>query len=144
MSSVRDLLAIKGTAVVSVTPGQSVLDAAHLMNDRGIGGVVVLEAGALAGIFTERDIMRRVVAAGRDPGTTLVADVMTPNCLTVATDMKIAACRALMSTKRIRHLPVVNDGGIVGIVTAGDILAFEVAQAEAQIQQLEKYVFDVR
>ena len=144
MSTVRDLLARKGTAVVSVEPGQTVLDAAHIMNEKGIGGVVVMEDGKLVGIFTERDIMRRVVAAKRDPATTLISDVMTTECLTILPDVQIAVCRAMMSTRRIRHLPIVHDGGLIGMVTSGDILAFEVAQAEAQIEQLEKYVFDVR
>lgn len=144
MSSVRDLLTRKGTDVVSVSPDQTVLAAAHLMNEKGIGGVVVLQDGALVGIFTERDIMRRVVAAKRDPATTIVGDVMTSDCMTITADVQIAVCRAMMSARRIRHFPVVNDGGLVGMVTSGDILAFEVAQAEAQIEQLEKYVFDVR
>ncbi len=144
MSTVRDLLSRKGTAVVSVAPGNTVLDAAHLMNEKGIGGVVVMQDHTLVGIFTERDIMRRVVAAKRDPATTLVSDVMTSDCLTITADVQIAVCRAMMSTRRVRHLPVVHDGGLVGMVTSGDILAFEVAQAEAQIEQLEKYVFDVR
>ncbi|MDZ7631630.1 MAG: CBS domain-containing protein [Gemmatimonadaceae bacterium] len=144
MSSVKDLLARKGTAVISVTPENSVLDAAHVMNEKGIGGVVVMHGKELVGIFTERDIMRRVVAAGRNPSTTLVGDVMTTDCMTITDDVQIPVCRAMMSTRRIRHLPVVHDGGLVGMVTSGDILAFEVAQAEAQIEQLEKYVFDTR
>ncbi len=144
MSTVRDLLSRKGTAVIAVSPDDSVLDAAHVMNEKGIGGVVVLRDAALVGIFTERDIMRRVVAAKRDPGTTLVGDVMTADCLTITTDLKVAEVRAMMSMRRIRHLPVVHDGGLVGMVTAGDIMAYEVVQAEAQIEQLEKYVFDVR
>jgi CBS domain-containing protein len=144
MSTVRDLLVRKGTAVVSIPPTASVLDAAHVMNDKGIGGVVVLDDHKLVGIFTERDIMRRVVAANRDPAKTLVSDVMTTECLTILPDVQIAVCRAMMSTRRIRHLPVVHDGGLVGMITSGDVLAFEVAQAEAQIEQLEKYVFDVR
>jgi len=104
----------------------------------------VMEDGKLVGIFTERDIMRRVVAAKRDPATTLISDVMTTECLTILPDVQVAVCRAMMSTRRIRHLPIVHDGGLIGMVTSGDILAFEVAQAEAQIEQLEKYVFDVR
>lgn len=144
MSIVRDLLARKGNTVISVAPDQTVLDAAHLMNDKGIGGVVVLKDGTLAGIFTERDIMRRVVAAGRDPAATHIRDVMTTECATITADVQVAVCRAMMSTRRIRHLPVVHEGGLIGMVTSGDILAFEVAQAEAQIEQLEKYVFDVR
>jgi len=144
MSSVRDLLARKGTNVISVAPTQTVLDAANVMNETGIGGVVVLENSRLVGIFTERDIMRRVVAARRDPSSTLVSDVMTTEPMTITADVKIAVCRAMMSTRRIRHLPVMHDGGLVGMVTSGDVLAFEVAEAEAQIEQLEKYVFDVR
>lgn len=144
MPSVRELLVRKGTAVVSVSPTNTVLDAAHLMNEKGIGGVVVMDGDKLVGIFTERDIMRRVVAATRDPATTLVSDVMTAECLTITADIKIPVCRAMMTSRRIRHLPVVHDGGLVGLVTSGDILAFEVAEAEAQIEQLEKYVFDTR
>ena len=144
MSSVKDLLARKGTVVIAVTPENTVLDAAHVMNDKGIGGVVVMTGATLVGIFTERDIMRRVVAAGKDPATTLVSAVMTSECMTISADVQIPVCRAMMSTRRIRHLPVMHEGALVGMVTSGDILAFEVAQAEAQIEQLEKYVFDVR
>jgi CBS domain-containing protein len=144
MSTVKDLLSRKGTAVISVAPSQTVLDAAHLMNEKGIGGVVVMNGTTLVGIFTERDIMRRVVAATRDPATTLISDVMTADPMTITADIQISVCRAMMSARRIRHLPVVHDGGLVGVVTSGDVLAFEVVQAEAQIEQLEKYVFDVR
>ena len=144
MSTVRDLLARKGTNVVFVTPEQTVLDAAHLMNEKGIGGVVVMRGAKLVGIFTERDIMRRVVAAMRDPATTLISDVMTTDCMTITADVQIAVVRAMMSSKRVRHFPVMHDDGLIGMVTSGDILAFEVMQAEAQIEQLEKYVFDVR
>jgi CBS domain-containing protein len=69
---------------------------------------------------------------------------MTTECLTITAEMKLPECRALMTTRRIRHLPVMHDGGLVGVITSGDILAFEVAEAEAQIEQLQRYVFDVR
>jgi CBS domain-containing protein len=144
MPSVRDLLARKGTNVISMSPSQSVLDAAHTMNDHGIGGVLVMEDGKLAGIFTERDVMRRVVAANRDPSTTQLRDVMTTQCLTVSADTKVAEVRAMMTSRRIRHLPVVTEDGIVGVVTAGDVLAHEVAQHEARADELEKYVFNTR
>ncbi len=144
MSTVRDLLSRKGTSVISVAPDQTVLDAAHIMNDKGIGGVVVMQGTKLVGIFTERDIMRRVVAAIRDPAATLVRDVMTADPVTITAEIQIAVCRAMMSARRIRHLPVMHEDGLVGVVTSGDVLAFEVALAEAQIEQLEKYVFDVR
>ena len=144
MSTVRDLLSRKGTSVISVAPDQTVLEAAHIMNDKGIGGVVVMQGTKLVGIFTERDIMRRVVAAIRDPAATLVRDVMTADPVTITAEIQIAVCRAMMSARRIRHLPVMHEDGLVGVVTSGDVLAFEVALAEAQIEQLEKYVFDVR
>ncbi|MCU0625445.1 MAG: CBS domain-containing protein [Gemmatimonadaceae bacterium] len=144
MPTVRDLLLRKGTNVVSVTPESTVLDAASLMNEAGIGGVIVLAGGQLAGIFSERDVMRRVVAARRDPAATPVGDVMTTNVVTTTMDTKVAECRAMMTARRIRHLPVLDEGGLVGMITTGDILAYEVAMQEAQISELQKYVFDMR
>lgn len=143
MSTVRDLLARKGTLVVSLDPEASVRDAAMLMNTHGIGGVLAMTSGVLAGIFTERDVMRRVVAAGLDPATTRVADVMTRDVVTTNADISIAECRALMSTRRIRHVPVADGGDIVGLITSGDILAYEVALQETQITELQRYVFDL-
>ncbi len=144
MPTIRDILVRKGTDIVSVHPSTTVLEAAALMNERGIGGVLVLDGGQLAGIFSERDVMRRVVAARRDPATTIVGDVMTANVVTTTIDVKIAECRAIMTTRRIRHLPVLSADGIVGVITTGDILAFEVDMQEAQINALQSYVFSTR
>lgn len=143
MATVRDLLARKPTdgTVVAVSGTSSVLEAAHLMNDRGIGGVVVLEGGRLAGIFTERDVMRRVVAERRDPETTLVRDVMTSPVLTITPETTMEEMRQLITERRIRHLPVVGARGLEGVVTIGDVLAYEVAEQRFQIQHLESYVF---
>lgn len=144
MPTIRELLVRKGTSVVSVRPDTTVLAAAALMNECGIGGVLVMDDATLAGIFSERDVMRRVVAARRDPATTLVGDVMTTNVVTTTIHAKIADCRALMTERRIRHLPVAGEDGIVGVITTGDILAFEVSMQESQISELQKYVFDTR
>lgn len=144
MSTVRDLLLRKGTSIVSLSPDSSVLAAAELMNERGIGGLLVTEGSTLVGIFSERDIMRRVVAARRDPATTLVRDVMTTEVVTASLETTVADCRALMTARRIRHLPVCSSDGVVGLITTGDILAFEVTLQEAQIHDLERYVFDLR
>jgi CBS domain-containing protein len=114
------------------------------MVDRGVGGVMVVEGGTLAGIFTERDVLRRVVAVRLDPTTTLVRDVMTAPVLTVRPDTPLEECRALMSERRIRHLPVVADDALIGLVSAGDVLALEVAERQATIQHLESYVYYVR
>src|SRR5690348_4861000 len=100
MAKVRDLLARKGPDVVSVPVGASVLDAARLMNEHHIGGLVVTEGGRLAGIFTERDVLRRVVGAGLDPSTTPVRDVMSTTLMTVTPETPVEECRALMTERR--------------------------------------------
>jgi len=145
MAVVRDLLARKGTDVVSIQPTATVLEAARLMNDRGVGGVVVVdEANALLGIFTERDILRRVVAAGLPPETTSVADVFTRDIVTCTPDMNVDEIGAIMSTRRVRHLPVVDVTGLHGVVTIGDLLAHRLSDQETTIQHLNSYVFDMR
>ncbi|HZF66501.1 MAG TPA: CBS domain-containing protein [Gemmatirosa sp.] len=143
MPTVRELIARKPTdgSVVAVASTDTVLAAAHLMNERGIGGVVVLEAGRLTGIFTERDVMRRVVAERRDPETTTVGEVMTSPVLTVTPETTMDEVRQLITERRIRHLPVVGDAGLAGVVTIGDVLAWEVAEQRFTIQHLENYVY---
>jgi CBS domain-containing protein len=144
MATVRDLLLRKGPTIVSVAPTDTVLDAAILMNDKGIGGVVVCEAGVPVGIFTERDIMRRVVAARLDPAVTRVSEVMTADVVSTTPETPMAECRALMTSRRIRHLPVSGSEGLVGMITTGDILAHEVLMQGEQIDQLQRYVFQER
>jgi CBS domain-containing protein len=144
MAAVRDLLARKSGDIVTVSGDTTVLDASILMVERGIGGVMVTESGHLAGIFTERDVLRRVVAVQRDPASTLVQDVMTTPVLTVTADTPLEECRAVMTDRRIRHLPVLGQTGLIGLVSAGDVLAFEVAERQATIQHLESYVYYVR
>jgi CBS domain-containing protein len=145
MAVVRDLLARKGTDVVSIQPTASVLEAARLMNDRGVGGVVVVdEANSLLGIFTERDILRRVVAAGLPPETTRVADVFTRDIVTCTPDMNVEEIGSIMTTRRVRHLPVVDVAGLRGVVTIGDLLAHRLSDQETTIQHLNSYVFDMR
>lgn len=124
VATVQDILAKKGTTVISITPDETVLRAAELMSDRGIGGLVVIVGGRLTGIFTERDILRRVVSQRRDPGTTKVADVMTTPVTSCAPNTPLEECAALMTSRRIRHLPVVGTNGIIGVITIGDLLAF--------------------
>ncbi len=155
MPTVRDLLARKkshtaaATApeerVVMVDAGATVLEAARIMTARGIGGLMVRDAaGAMAGIFTERDVLRRVVNDGRDPQATAVGDVMTAPVLTVSPETTVDECRQLFTGKRIRHLPVMEGGELCGVVTSGDVLAFEVDDAKATIEHLEGYVFSNR
>jgi len=144
MATVQAVLARKGGQVVSAGVTDSVLTAASLMNERGIGGLVVLDGDRVAGMFTERDILRRVVAMRRDPATTLLRDVMTTPVAFCRRETTLAECRGVMTEKRIRHLPVVDDKGVCGIVTIGDLMAHEVTDHEATIQYLNEYFFGVR
>jgi len=144
MATVRDLLARKHGPVISISPTDTVLSAAQAMNQHGIGGLVVLDRGALIGVFTERDILRRVVAAERDPATTKVQEVMTTPVISCLPETSVEECGAIMSGRRIRHLPVTDDRGLVGLVTSGDLLAFQVTEQIATIQFLNSYMFDVR
>ena len=144
MATVRDILGRKGSVVVSVTPDTNVLEAARLMNTRGIGAVLVLDGDRLAGIFTERDVLRRVVAEQREAGTTLVRDVMTASLTSTTADATIDACAALMTSRRIRHLPVLEGVRLVGVVTTGDLMAFQVAEQADTIAQLNSYVYGNR
>ena len=144
MATVRDVLARKGNSVVSITTDRSVLEAARLMNEQGIGGLVVVEDEELVGVFTERDVLRRVVAERRDPEQTKVSEVMTSNVITCSPGTTLEECRAVMTGKRVRHLPVMGAEGLMGIVTIGDLLALEVAEGRDTISQLQNYVFDTR
>ncbi|HXW96370.1 MAG TPA: CBS domain-containing protein [Gemmatimonadales bacterium] len=144
MTTVRDILARKGPTVVTVEPHSSVLEAAQLMNSRGIGAVLVTREGKLEGIFTERDVMRRVVAGQLDPATTPVCDVMSTALVVTTQEAPIRECAALMTSRRIRHLPVMSADALIGVITTGDLMAFEVAEQAVTIAQLSSYVYDTR
>ena len=144
MPTVNSILARKGTVVHSVSVTASVLEAARVMNQQGIGGVVVYEGGDLAGIFTERDILRRVVAEQKDPATTPVRDVMTSPVRSCTNSSTLDECMSVMTQHRVRHLPVVDEQGVCGIVTSGDILAYQVGEQEDTIQHLNSYIHDLR
>ncbi|BCW99251.1 MAG: CBS domain-containing protein [Armatimonadota bacterium] len=141
MRYARDILAKKGHQVASAYTDQTVLDAAKLMNDRRIGCLVVTRGETVVGIFSERDILTRVVAEQRDPATTKVGEVMTTPCVVVTPDTELEQCQAIMSEKRIRHLPVVDEGRLVGIISSGDIMASQKVELEAAVQMLHEYIY---
>lgn len=145
MTLVRDLLRTKSSEIAMVPPTMTVLEAAQLMTSRSIGSVLVEEHGTLAGIFTERDVLRRVVAKTLDPATTPLRTVMTGQpLLTCTEEQSLHECRQVMSARRIRHLPAVRDGRVIGMLTSGDLLAWQLKDQQATIQQLEGFVFDNR
>jgi CBS domain-containing protein len=144
MATAHDLIAQKGAEVVSIAPTATVLDAAQRMNERRLGSLVVLDGDTVAGIVTERDILQRVVAAWRTPAATKVAEVMSSPVLTCEPGTSLDECAAIMTARRIRHLPVAGDRGLEGMVSIGDVLAFQVREQQDTIQYMNSYMFDVR
>lgn len=141
MATVRDILSIKGSQVWTVVKSASVLDAALVMNDHKIGSLVVLDEERVVGMFTERDVLRRIVAERRDPAATVVADVMTTEvvCCTLATPIDEA--RSAMKNRRIRHLPVVDPHKrLQGLISIGDLNAYQTNHQEQTIHLLEEYL----
>ncbi len=140
MATAEQLIAIKGAAVASLPPTATVLEAAQLMNDRHIGSVLVISRNELVGIFTERDVMRRIVAEERSPATTTLDEVMTHQVACAAPHTRLDEIRAVMRQKRIRHVPVVDDRRVVGMISIGDLnKADHDGQAET-ILYLEQYM----
>jgi CBS domain-containing protein len=144
MPTVRTLLERKGHEVVSVAAHVTVLEAAHIMADNGLGAVLVMDGKQVLGIFTERDVLRRVVATGADAGTVLVADVMTTSLVTCLPDTSLDECGSIMTSRRIRHLPVVDEHGLHGLISSGDVLAQRAAEQADTIKYLNDYMFSTR
>ncbi len=141
MATVRDILAIKGASVLSIGPAASALDAAMLMNDHKIGSLVVMDGGQVVGMFTERDILRRIVAECRDPRQTPVHEVMTTEVVCCRLHTPLEEARGVMKNRRIRHLPVVDDDRrLLGMVSIGDLNAYEAHDHEVTIHVLEEYI----
>lgn len=140
MSNVRTLIENK-SHVASIGVEGSIVEAAMLMNEKNIGSLVVTEGEKVVGIFTERDCLKRVVAAQRDPANTQVGEVMTAPVAVCRLDTSLEECKAVMTEKRIRHLPVVEEGKLVGIVTIGDVIAQEVVKHEETIEYLNQYIY---
>jgi CBS domain-containing protein len=140
MESVGQLLKAKGGAVVSIAPGASVLDAVKLMAEKSIGALLVMEGGRVAGIISERDYARKVILHGRASHSTEVREIMSAPVHTVGLAHTVEECMALMTDKRIRHLPVVEGGRVAGMLSIGDLVKAVIADQQATIRQLESYI----
>jgi CBS domain-containing protein len=140
MSTVATILAHKGRNVASVTENDSVLDAARLMRERHIGSVVVAKDGDIHGIFTERDMLCRVVAEGRNPAQTRIGEVMTLDVACATPEMSLLQIASTMTQKRLRHMPVAEHGKLCGMITSGDILAYKVSHLEETNIFLKEYM----
>jgi len=140
MKTVAELLKAKQPRVVSVRPEQSVLEAIKVLASEDIGAAVVMSGEKLVGILSERDYTRKVILKGRASDTTRVDEIMTANVVTVSPRTKDRECMAIMTERNIRHLPVVDGGAVVGMVSIRDIVSDIIADQDFTIEQLEHYI----
>jgi len=140
MKKVRDILETKGREVWSIGPVDSVFDALKLMAEKKIGALVVREGGRVVGVISERDYARKVILQGRSSSTTLVKEIMTARVVYAQPEQSIDECMAIMTEKRIRHLPVMDDDRLVGIISIGDLVKSIIAEQRFMIEQLERYI----
>ena len=140
MNNVADMLKAKPSRMVSVKPEDSVLDAIKVMASENIGAAIVMSGDRLVGIFSERDYARKVVLKGRSSEKTKVEEIMTANVVCVSPRAKSRDCMALMSEKNIRHLPVVDEGRVIGMVSIRDIVTDIIADQDFTISQLESHI----
>ena len=140
MKTIERLLEAKGYDIWSITPDASVYDAVKLMADKKAGALLVLESGKLIGIVSERDCTTKVILQERAPKDTLVREIMTSNVIFVRPDQTVEECMALITVKRIRHLPVLAGDQLIGIVSIGDLVKDIISEQEFMIQQLEHYI----
>jgi CBS domain-containing protein len=141
MATVRDLLkAKKVSSIFSVTPSASVLDAMRLMAEHNVGAMLVMDGGRIAGVISERDVVRKVDLAGKSSDDLLVRDIMTEKVLYVEAHQSLEECMALMTEKHIRHLPVLENERLLGVVSIGDVLREVIHEQKFIINQLEHYI----
>ena len=141
MTAVAKILQSKPDATVhTIGPAASVLDALQLMADKGIGALIVTEGASIVGIFTERDYARKIALLGRTSAVTQVKDVMTTAVMFVRPDQTSEQCMQLMSNNRLRHLPVVDNGKLVGMISIGDLVKDIISEQKFIIEQLENYI----
>lgn len=141
MATVSEVLSNKGRNVVSIAPDATVHDAAKKMAQFKIGAVLVTRGTEILGIFTERDLLNRVVAADADPNSTPIGEVMTAPVACATLQTKLTECQAVMTRNRLRHLPIVENGRLVGMISSGDILARENHDAQETIHYLHEYMY---
>ena len=140
MKLVQHLLDAKDGEIISIAPDASVLDAIRLMADRAVGSLLVMEGSELKGIVTERDYARKVIINGRSSETTQVGEIMTAKVFKASPDNTVNQCMKSMTDKKIRHLPVVEDGGVVAMISIGDLVQAIIADQQEEIEHLEQYI----
>jgi CBS domain-containing protein len=140
MKLVQHLLDSKGREIISVTAEASVLDAITIMADRAIGSLPVMQGEELLGIVTERDYARKVIVKGRSSKSTQVGEIMTSEVYTASLSDTVNSCMTVMTERKIRHLPVVEDGKVVGMISIGDLVQAIITDQQEEIEQLGHYI----
>lgn len=140
MKLVQHLLDRKGTEIISIVQDASVFEAIKLMADRAVGSLLVMDGSVLQGIVTERDYARKVIVKGRSSESTEVREIMSTDIITATTQQSVKDCMTLMTERRIRHLPVVMDGEVVGLISIGDLVQAIISDQQEEIEQLEQYI----
>ena len=140
MKKVRDILEVKGRDVWSIGPDASVFDALKIMADKDVGALVVLDGGNLVGIISERDYARKIALLGRASPTTQVKEIMTTDVVCVDPEQNVDECMAVVTEKRIRHLPVLENGKLIGLISIGDLVKSIITEQQFIIEQLERYI----
>ena len=140
MKLVQHLLDSKGRDIISITAEASVLDAIKLMAEKAVGSLLVMQGDELKGIVTERDYARKVIIKGRSSKSTEVGEIMTTEVRTATTQETVNDCMTVMTKLRIRHLPVVDDGAVIGMISIGDLVQAIISDQQEEIEQLEHYI----
>lgn len=140
MKLVQHLLDLKGRDIISVTADVSVLDAIKLMADKTVGSLLVMQGGELRGIVTERDYARKVIIKGRSSESTEVGEIMTSDVVTASMQDTVNHCMTVMTERKIRHLPVVDDGVVIGMISIGDLVQAIISDQQEEIEHLEHYI----
>ena len=140
MKNVKHLIQNKSNAIYSVSPDTSVLDALQVMMDKNISDLLVMEGQTLKGIFTERDYARKIILQGKSSKETLIAEVMTADLETINFSSTIDQCMQIMTNRHIRHLPIVEDGIVGGMISIGDLVKFVIEDQKQTIEQLQSYI----
>lgn len=140
MKSLKQLLEAKGRDVHTIGPDARVFDALKLMADKSVGALIVTEGGRIAGVISERDYARKVILLGKSSHELQVRDIMTSKVITVHPGQTVEECMALMTEKRIRHLPVTEGERLIGVLSIGDLVKEVIAEQQRTIEQLESYI----
>jgi len=140
MKSLKQLLQAKPPGILSIAPEARVIDALKLMAEKNVGALLVIEAGRVTGIITERDYARKVILQGKSSLDTPVREIMTDKVLCVHPDQSVEECMGLMTDKRVRHLPVMDGDQLVGVLSIGDLVKEMISEQQFVIKQLESYI----